>query len=143
MIQTVILENHTFFRLGVKNVFEDNPDICITGEATNGEDFIKLLDCTQADVALMAVNTPEDYWCVDVVCFLRKKHPDLKILVIANEDTAQVVQSMMEAGINGYIGKRQTNREELEKAIRTVAAGGEYIGRIDTSFFSKERSKRI
>ena len=126
MIQTVILENHEFFRIGVKTVFKDNTDIRIMGEASSDKGFIRLLDYTRADVALMAVNTPYDKWCVDVVYFIRKKHPHLKILAIANENTERVVQSMIEAGINGYIGKRQTNREELEKAIRTVAAGGEY-----------------
>ena len=132
MIQTVILENHEFFRLGVKSLFQDNPDIRITGEASNGEDFISLLDCTLADVALMSVNKPYDDRSMDFVYILRKKRPDMKILVLANEGSAQTVQSMMAAGINGYIGKRQAKSAELEKAIRMVAAGGEYIGRISS-----------
>jgi len=37
----------------------------------------------------------------------------------------------MKAGINGYIGKRQANRAELEKAIRTVAAGEQYTGKVE------------
>jgi DNA-binding NarL/FixJ family response regulator len=133
MIQTAVLEEHVYFRLGIRFTFEGNPYIRIVGEANNGADFFKLLARTGADVALVGVNNPDDRSCVDTVCRLRLNYPDLKILAVANEDTAQVVQSMMKAGINGYIGKRQADSAELEKAIRTVAAGGQYIGRIDSN----------
>jgi len=80
MIQLVIFEEQTFFRFGVKQAFESNPEIRVAGET---------------------------------------------------------VQSLMNAGINGYIGKRQADRVELEKAIRKVAAGGEYIGRVDSSIINR------
>jgi DNA-binding NarL/FixJ family response regulator len=38
---------------------------------------------------------------------------------------------MIAAGIDGYIGKRYANGEVLVEAIRTVAEGGTFMGKID------------
>ena len=57
----------------------------------------------------------------------------MKIFAIANEDTRPIVQSMMKAGINGFIGKRQAKANEFENVIRQVVQGKKYIGRVDTN----------
>ena len=71
-----------------------------------------------------------------------ESHPDFRIagdartseiFAMASEDTRPIVQSMMKTGINGFIGKRQAAADEFEKAIRKIAAGEQYIGRIDTN----------
>jgi DNA-binding NarL/FixJ family response regulator len=131
MIQTVVLEAHTCYRIGVKKAFESSADISFAGEAFNSEDFFSLLDCIRTDVALLGVNLCDEIEFVDVARRIRRNYPSVKILAIANEDTAEMIQSMMEAGIDGYIGKRQASRNELVNAVRKVAANEPYIGRID------------
>ena len=133
MIRLVIFEEHTFFRLGIKNALEDKPDISVVGEAGYETALFELLAHTAVDVVLLGINVLDDSFCIDVVHHIRYNYPYAKILTIANEDTSKTVQSLMDAGINGYIGKRQADRFELEKAVRKVAAGGEYIGRIDSN----------
>jgi len=133
MIRLVIFDEHTFFRFGVKQAFESNPDICVAGEAGYDAALFENLARTAADVVLLSVNIPDDSSCIVVARHIRHDYPAIKILVLANEDTDQTVQSLMDNGINGYIGKRQADRVELEKAIRKVAAGGEYIGKIDSN----------
>jgi len=133
MLRLIIVENSIFFRLGIKEVFEGNPDIYIAGETSNDTGLSGLLARTPADVVLLGVNRPDDLVYVDVTHHINRHYPATKILALANEDTAHIVQSMMEAGINGFIGKRQANHYELEKAIRKIAAGGEYFGKIDSN----------
>ena len=133
MIRLVIFEAQTFFRFGVKNALEDNPSIRVAGEADYKTALYDLLAHTAADVVLLGINIPDDSSCIEVVHHIRYNYPNAKILALANENTTKAVHSLMDAGINGYIGKRQANRIELEKAIRKVAAGGEYIGRIDSN----------
>ena len=137
MIRLVIFEEQTFFRFGIKNALEDNPDIRVAGEADYETALFDVLAHTAADVVLLGINIPGDSSCIDVAHHIRHNYPAAKILAVANEDTSQTVQSLMDAGINGYIGKRQANRFELEKAIRKVAAGGEYIGRIDSNMINR------
>ena len=133
MIRLVIFEEQTFFRYGIKNALEDNPDIRVAGEADYETALFDVLAHTVADVVLLGINIPDDSSCIDVAHHIRHNYPAAKILAVANEDTYTAVQSLMDAGINGYIGKRQADRFELEKAIRKVAAGGKYIGKIESN----------
>ena len=133
MVHIVILEDHPLYCFGLKYHFESNPDFRIAGDARTSADFFRLLDDTPANMALIGVNLPDRNNCSDVVRRLRKTYPAIKIFAIVSEDTRPIVQSMMKAGINGYIGKRQAIPDEFENAIRKIAAGEQYIGRVDTN----------
>lgn len=133
MIRLIVLIKDELYSDGVKFHFEGNPDMCVAGEAAGSNDFLQLLGNTPADVALLGVNNPDDHSRVDLASHIRRTYPALKILAVANEGTAKIVQSMKKAGINGYIGRKQTTRRELANAIRTVAAGKQYAGKVDKS----------
>ena len=140
MVHIVILEDHQLYCFGLKYHFESNPDFRIAGDARTSADFFRLLDDTPANMALIGVNLPDRNNCSDVVRRLRKTYPAIKIFAIVSEDTRPIVQSMMKAGINGYIGKRQAIPDEFENAIRKIAAGEQYIGRIDSNAHLKDIS---
>jgi DNA-binding NarL/FixJ family response regulator len=133
MVRIVILENHPTYSEGLRYFITTLPDFSVVGVARTGSDFFRLLAGTPADLALVGVNLPDSNNCADVARRLRKTYPAMKIFAIANEDTRPIVQSMMKAGINGFIGKRQVKVNEFEKVIRKIAAGEQYIGRIDTN----------
>ena len=133
MIRLVIFEEQTFFRFGVRIALAGHSDIRVTGEAAHEKALFDLLAHTAADVILLGINIPDDSSSMEIAHHILHNYPEAKILAVANEDTSQTVRSLMDAGINGYIGKRQANPVELEKAIRKVIAGGKYIGRIDSS----------
>jgi len=142
MLRLAIIESSVLFRLGIKAVFESIPDMYIAGEASHEAALFGLLAHTSADVVLLSVNMPDATIYVDVIRHIRCHYPSVKILAIADEGTTQIVQSMMEAGISGFIGKRQANRKELEKAVRRIAAGGKYVGKIDSNNHQKANSKK-
>ena len=135
MVQAVILEDHTLYRLGVKYVFDHSPDIILAGEANCDAELFQILAGTSADIVLVGVNLFDDIAYTDITRRIRHDFPTVKILAIANEDTAEIVQSMTEAGIHGYIGKRQASKHELTKAVQMVAEGREYAGKIDTNIY--------
>ena len=142
MLRLVVLENSLFFRLGIKEVFKGKPDICVAGDANINAALLGLLAYTPTDVVLIGVDTPNDTIYVNVTHHIRRNYPQIKILAIANEGTAHIVQSMIKAGINGFIGKRQANRYELEIATRKIAGGGQYIGKIDSNNYPITHNKR-
>jgi len=122
MVQTVVLEDHKLYRLGVKYVFDNSPDIYMAGEADCGTELFGLLARTMVDIVLLCVNLPNTIGYVDITSRLRRDYPRLKILAVASENTAEIIQSMMKEGINGYIGKRQASRSELTNAVRKIAS---------------------
>ena len=131
MVQLIVLDDNTFFRIGIRNAFEGNPDIHVAADKCKDAAFFGLLERTPADVVLLGVNSPDDTDCLTIARQIRRDFPAIKILAVADQNTIRMVQALLKAGINGYIGARQANRDELEKAIRKVVAGERYIGSID------------
>jgi len=130
MVQIIILDDNTFFRIGIKYAFEGNPDIHVAADTCRDAAFFELLERTSADVVLLCINRPNDTDCLTIARQIRRDFPKVKILAVADQNTIRVVQALLKAGINGYIGAGQASCDELEKAIRKVAAGEKYFGRI-------------
>jgi DNA-binding NarL/FixJ family response regulator len=115
--------------MGLKVAFENGyPDILLVGEADCGNELFRVLDTTPADLVLLDINLP-DIWGVEVTCHLRKDYPNVKIIAVSTENTAETIQATIEAGIDGFISKSKGDIDELAQAIRTVMDGTEYYGR--------------
>jgi DNA-binding NarL/FixJ family response regulator len=148
MTNVIVVDDHPLFRIGLKATFRENhPDIRLAGEADCGKALFRLLETTTADVVLLDINLP-DMNGVDIARRLREEYPLLKILAISAENTAGVVKSLLDVGIDGFISKRQGGTAELSEAIRTVMSGMEYFGRdisaiIYEVFVSKRKTTAV
>jgi len=129
MVQVIIVDDHRLFRVGLIASFKvEHPDIEIVGEAECGEELFDVLETTSADVVLLDINLP-DVPGADIARRLRSDYPDTKILAVSAENTAQTIQAMLEAGIDGFVSKQNSDSAELAEAIRAVMSGVEYFGR--------------
>jgi len=129
MVQAIIVDDHRFFRTSLKAALESGyPDLCIAGEAGSGEELFRVLASTPADVVLLDINLP-DISGIEIARRLCRDYPELKILAVSAENTAETIRAMLEAGIHGFISKRNGDANELAQAIRTVVGGEEYFGR--------------
>ena len=129
MIRVIVVDDHRLFRIGLRAAFESlHPDMLIVGEADCGDDLFRVLASTPADIVLLDINLP-DMWGVEVARRLRNEYSVVKILAVSAENTAETIQAMLEAGIHGFVSKRNGDANELAKAIRTVVSGVEYFGR--------------
>lgn len=128
MIRVIVVDDHGLFRLMLKMIFQTSyPDICIVGEADSGKALFKLPSLAEADLVLLDVNLP-DLSGAEITHRLRNDFPDLKILAISGENTAETVREMVEAGIHGFISKQHGETDELAQAIHAVMNGLEYFG---------------
>ena len=143
MIQVVVVDDHRLFRIGLKAAFGFGyPDIQIAGEADCGKELFDVLDTTPADLVLLDINLP-DVGGAEIASRLRREYPAVKILAVSAENTAETIQAMLEAGIDGFISKQKGDADELAEAIRTVMSGLEYFGRdISSIIFSVYMSKK-
>jgi DNA-binding NarL/FixJ family response regulator len=133
MIRIIVVDDHNMFRMMLKTTIQSTaPDICIVGEAACGEELFRLLPHTEADLILLDVKLP-DIRGVDAARRLRSEYPALKIIAVSGENTAETIQAMIEAGIDGFVSKQHGGIEELANAIHSVMNGMEYFGRDITS----------
>ena len=143
MIQVIIVDDHTLFRIGLKSAFQHGySDICVTGEADCGESLFALLPSTPVNVVLLDINLP-DIGGAEIARRLRCDYPDVKILAVSAENTAEAILAMLEVGIDGFITKQNSDADDLAEAIRSVMDGLEYFGRdISSIIFGVYASKK-
>jgi len=129
MIKVIIVDDHALFRLGVStSISNSRREIQVVGEAESGEDLFDLLRTTAADLVLLDIMLP-GMSGIETARRLRSEHPKIKILAVSSENTAAVLESLLEIGIDGFISKRYGGIGEIAQAIQTVMSGIEYFGK--------------
>jgi DNA-binding NarL/FixJ family response regulator/signal transduction histidine kinase len=148
MINAILVDDHELFRLGVKTAITNcYQDIHIVGEAETGKDFFHLLETHTADIVLLDVILP-DMSGIEIARRLKKEKPNLKILIISSENTANITQELLNIGVDGFISKRMGGMDVLAEAIRSIMTGFEYFGKdisdiIYRIYVSKKRTTEI
>jgi len=124
-VKIIIADDHQLFRNGLKILLNAFPDFEVAGEASNGEEFIRVLRDTKADVALMDINMPE----MDGIEATRKGLrlcPEIHIIALSMYGEEEYYYKMVDAGAKGFILK-DSDISEVREAILTVLKGGNYF----------------
>lgn len=132
-INLIIVDDHDIFRDGLNSLITHKKIANIIGEASNGLDFLKLLEHKKPDLVLMDISMP----VMDGIEATQKaleKYPELNILVLSMFGDEEYYYKMINAGAKGFVLK-SSGKNELEQAIKTVASG--------ESYFSNELLRRI
>lgn len=136
IIKIVIVDDHEIFRSGLKMVLGKLNYIKVVGEASNGQEFLDLLRITPMDIVLMDIEMPIMNG-IDATQIALKEKPDLKIISLTMFTEDDYIQSMMDAGVKGFLVKN-INKDTLDKAISTVAGGGSYYSEELFNFFTRK-----
>jgi DNA-binding NarL/FixJ family response regulator len=120
-----VVEDHRLFREGLKAMLAPHPEYEIAGEAEDGLEAIRLIRKSKPDLVLLDLSMPR----MDGFSVLREiktAMPEVKILVLSIHESDQYVLEAFEAKADGYAIK-DSSREELRVAIRSVLEGKTYI----------------
>lgn len=124
-IRIIITDDHQLFRNGLKILLNSFPDFEVTGEASNGEEYLKLIQSVTADIALMDINMPE----MDGIEATRrglKMVPSINIIALSMYGEEDYYYRMVDAGAKGFLLK-DSDISEVREAILTVMKGGSYF----------------
>ncbi len=124
-IRIIIADDHQLFRNGLKILLDSFPDFEVTGEASNGEDFIRLIKSTPAEIALMDINMPEMDG-IEATKRTLKTNPGLNIIALSMYGEEEYYYKMVDAGAKGFLLK-DSDISEVREAILTVMKGGSYF----------------
>jgi DNA-binding NarL/FixJ family response regulator len=124
-IRVVLVDDHRLVREALRVALERERDIAIVGEATDGNDALKLVRKVKTDVVVLDVAMP-DMNGIEGAARIHARHPNVKILALSAHADKRYVLEMLNNGAAGYVTKGAAGRD-LVQAIRTVAAGGSYL----------------
>lgn len=124
-IRVLIVDDHPLLREGVNAVLEDQPDIDVVAEASNGREAVEAYAKHLPDVTLMDLQMPE-MTGTDAIAEIRTSFPSARIVVLTTYKGDVSALRALRAGAVGYLLKGQL-RTELLETIRVVHAGGRRI----------------
>ena len=124
-IKIAIADDYKIYRDGLKVGLSADENMEIIAEADNGEDLMKALETNSPDVILMDLKMPIMDG-MEATKHVRKKYPDIKVLVVSMYEDDKFIIHLMENGANGYLLKN-AEPDEIKKAIYAVHENGYYF----------------
>ena len=120
-IRLLIADDHAIVRDGLRMVFKSEATFAIVGEATNGEEAIRLTKSRRPDVAILDISMPILNG-IEAAKKIREIAPETKILILTVHQNQEYIYEMILAGANGYLLKN-AERKDIFAAVRAVSRG--------------------
>ncbi|ANO51756.1 response regulator [Woeseia oceani] len=120
-----LIDDHQIVRDGLKALLQDLDHCEVIAEGGSGEEAIRLADNPDIQVFLMDIAMP-GISGLDAAAHINKSRPDIKTIILSMHATGEYVRRALSCGAAGYMLKNMAP-SELERAIRIVAAGGQYL----------------
>ena len=131
-VRILIVDDHALFRVGIRGILQQEPDLDIVGEADDPRSAIDAAFTTNPDVILMDLSLPAPGG-IETTQRIRRELPATAIVVLATEEDEDALFEAIKAGAAAFILK-DIAPEDLVMIIRRVVAG-EYL--INDKVFSK------
>jgi len=125
ILRVLLVDDHVVVREGLKTLINNETDLQVVGEATDGREVRELAAQLRPDVVVMDVSLPHMNG-IDATRKLKEAFPAIKIIALSAYEDRIYIRRMMEAGATGYVLKRSASAELL-RALRLVASGALYL----------------
>ena len=124
-IRVLLADDHPVVRGGLKQLIDSQSDMCVIGEAVDGEEAWRTATSLGPDVLVVDVSMPVIDG-VEATRRVKRDRPSVRVLALTVHEERLYLTQLLRAGASGYVLKR-TAAEELLRAIRMVAKGDTYI----------------
>jgi two-component system, NarL family, response regulator LiaR len=121
VIRVMLVDDHAVVRSGLAAFLYAYEDFELVGEASDGEEALRLCARVQPDVILMDLIMPRMDGATATRA-IRERYPTIQILVLTSFKEDNLVHDALKAGAIGYLLKNVT-ADELAKAIRAASRG--------------------
>lgn len=124
MTKVLLVDDHHVVRAGLRSLLELTEDLTVVGEAATADEAIRRVGLDQPDVVVLDVRLPDGDG-VEVCDVIRRRFPDVKVLILTSFADERALHRAVEAGASGFELKR-ADASALVDDIRRVA-GGEHL----------------
>lgn len=121
VIRVAIVDDHFFFRQGVRDVLNVEPDIVVVAECEDGQGALEVLRSVHPDVVLMDINLPNVNG-LQITQRLKSACPDINVIILTAYDDEEQIYRAIRIGASAYFAKDVAPTQLLD-TVRTVAEG--------------------
>ena len=139
-IRVAMVDDQKIVADGFERLINESENVRVIGKAYSAAGCMELLEATHCDVLLLDIGLP-DMQGTDLCAQIKKKHPNIKVLMLTSYGEMFTINRAMDAGADGYLMK-SCSQEELFKSIETVASGNRYLcDEVNTTIKKLERNQ--
>jgi DNA-binding NarL/FixJ family response regulator len=122
-IRTLVVDDQSMVRAGLRMLLADEPDIEVVAEAGNGKEAVAQAKRFRPHVVLMDIRMPElDGLAATRLITADEDLAGVRVLILTTFEIDEYVYEALRAGASGFLVKH-TEPAELIRAVRVVAAG--------------------
>ena len=119
-IRVIVVDDHDLLRKGVRDLLSEH-GLQVVGEASDGDDAVRLVAHAAPDVVVMDLNMPRMSG-IEATRRLARVSPTSRVLVLTVSADDETVADAIEAGASGYLLK-DASGDEIASGVRAAAAG--------------------
>jgi len=101
-IRAMIVDDHALFRRGLEMVLEEEPDIELVGQASDGAEAVEKAAESLPDVVLMDIRMPRSSG-IEACRAMKEAAPSAKIVILTISDEEEDLFEAIRAGASGYL----------------------------------------
>ncbi len=124
-IRVMSVDDHPLMHEGIAALINNQPDMLLTAEASNGRDVLNVFRETQPDITLMDLRLP-DINGVDAMIAILNEFSEARIIILTMFEGDAEIRRALKAGARGYMLKSMPPKDLIE-GIRRVHAGKKHI----------------
>ena len=125
MIRVLLVDDQELVRTGLRGILRPQFGFDVVGECADGRGVTAAVDALAPDVVVMDVRMPSVDG-VQATAELRRRDVSPPVLALTTFDDEEVLAGMLRAGASGFVLKG-VPAEDLQRAVRVVAAGGAWL----------------
>lgn len=121
----ILVDDHEIFRNGLKQLLNSIGGVKIIAEATNGAEFLEVIENHSPDIVFMDINMPK-LDGIDATEKVLEKYPDLKIIALSTFGDNEYFNKMLNAGVRGYMLKNSRKNDFMD-ALEAIHKNDDYF----------------
>ncbi len=124
----VLVDDHALYRMGLRSTITAmDAQLNIIGECGSSSEFTLMLQQKSIpDLVILDICLPDESG-IAIARRLKNEYPQIKIIMLSSEVSAETVSELLEIDVEGYLSK-MAQMTDIEKAIRTVISENHYYG---------------
>ncbi len=121
--RVVIADKQKLFFQLIRKTIEDIPDMAVIGDIDSGLNLLGLLNKTAADLLVIGAENLQD---MDQVRDIKTTYPNIRILIITEENSKAFLLQAIYAGVDGFL-LTESSYSELLSSLNTIRDGRKYF----------------
>lgn len=121
----LIVDDHPFFREGLKSLLAQDATVDLVGEAASGEECLKKAKKLRPDLVILDISLP-DRSGLEVTREIRKQLPATRVIILSMHLRVDYVTKAFRSGATGYVTK-EAAPERLFECIQCVSRGDYFM----------------